>query len=90
MKPQSIQALSWTWAALLILLALTCASAYIPLGALNAWINIVIASLKALLVAHIFMQLSRSSPLVRLCACAGIVWLAILAGLSATDFLTRS
>ena len=90
MKTESISALSWTWVALLILLALTCGSAYIELGALNTWINLVIAAMKALLVAAVFMHLGRSSALVRLFAGAGIVWLLILAGLSAADFLTRS
>ena len=90
MNTSSIKALSWTWAVLLLLLAITCASAYIPLGALNGWLNMAIASAKALLVAVIFMHLSRSAPVVRLFAGAGVVWLLILAGLSAADFLTRS
>ena len=90
MSSPSIPTLSWTWLALLILLAITCASAYIGLGALNTCINIGIAVVKALLVGAVFMHLRQSSPLVRLFAAAGVVWLLILAGLGAADFLTRS
>jgi cytochrome c oxidase subunit 4 len=90
MNAQSIKALSWTWAGLLVLLGLSCGSAYIALGALNAWINIAIAVVKALLVAFVFMHLSRSSGLVRLVACAGFVWLLILTALAGADFLTRT
>jgi cytochrome c oxidase subunit 4 len=89
MNLHSVKALSWIWAVLLILLALTCGSAYLALGTLNVWINFGIATMKALLVAFIFMHLTRSSPVVRLFACAGVVWLLILGGLSAVDFLTR-
>ena len=90
MTAQSMRALTWTWVALLILLALTCASAYIRLGALNAWINFAIAAAKALLVAWVFMQLSRGSGLVRLVAGAGFAWLVFLATLAAADYLTRT
>jgi len=89
MTMPSMKALTWTWIALLFLLAVTCGSAYLPLGALNVWVNFGIATAKALLVAWIFMHLKRSSALVRLFAAAAFVWLLILAGLSAADYVTR-
>jgi len=89
MTAQSMKGLTWTWVALLLLLALTYGSAYIALGALNVWINFAIAAAKALLVGWVFMHLSRSSPLVRLVAGAGFVWLLFLFALSGVDYLSR-
>jgi cytochrome c oxidase subunit 4 len=77
------------WAALMVLLALTVGSSFVPLGAWNSAINLLIAGLKALLVAGFFMHLRDSSPLVRLVAMVGVVWLAILVGLSLTDVIAR-
>jgi cytochrome c oxidase subunit 4 len=89
MTMPSMKALTWTWIALLVLLAVTCGSAYVSLGSLNLWVNFGIATAKALLVGWIFMHLKRSSTLVRLFAAAAFVWLLILAGLSAADYVTR-
>jgi cytochrome c oxidase subunit 4 len=90
MTAQSMKALTWTWALLLALLALTCGSAYVPLGAFNVWLNFAIATAKALLVAWVFMHLGRGSALVRLFAGAGFLWLLFFAALSAADYLTRA
>jgi cytochrome c oxidase subunit 4 len=77
------------WLALMVLLSLTIASSFVPIGHWNLAINLLIAVLKALLVAVFFMRLRDSSPLIRLAAVVGIVWLCILVGLSLTDVLTR-
>jgi cytochrome c oxidase subunit IV len=77
------------WAALMALLAITVASSFAPLGAWNSVINLGVAALKAFLVAAFFMHLRSSTPLVRLVALVGVVWLSILLGLSLTDVLTR-
>jgi cytochrome c oxidase subunit 4 len=89
MTMPSMKALTWTWIALLVLLAVTCGSAYVSLGSLNLGVNFGIATAKALLVAWVFMHLKRSSALVRLFAAAAFVWLLILGGLSAADYVTR-
>jgi cytochrome c oxidase subunit IV len=78
-----------TWLALLILLAATVASAYVPLGTFNLVINLVIAGLKAALVALFFMHLARSNALLRLAACAGLLWLAFMFALTFSDYLSR-
>jgi cytochrome c oxidase subunit IV len=90
MTAQSMKTLTWTWVALLALLAVTCGSAYIPLGAFNTWLNFAIATAKALLVAWVFMHLGRAPALVRLFAGTGFAWLLFLAALSAADYLTRA
>ncbi len=78
-----------TWVALMALLAITCGSSFIPLGKLNLAINLGIAALKALLVFIVFMHLRKERAVIRLVAVVGFLWLAILVGLSATDFVAR-
>jgi cytochrome c oxidase subunit IV len=82
-------ALLWTWAALLILLGFTVTFAYQPLGSLNTPVALVIAMLKALLVAAVFMELRKGRPLMLAFATAGFLWLTILLWLGSTDFITR-
>jgi len=77
------------WLALLALLALTCGSAFVPLGAWNAAINMGIAAIKALVVLIVFMKLGRAATTVRLAALLAIATLALLAGLTLTDFVPR-
>jgi cytochrome c oxidase subunit 4 len=78
------------WIALLLLLALSAASAWLPLGAWNNAANLGIAVLKALLVALCFMRLARSGPLLRMVALAALGTLALLLVLSGADYLTRN
>jgi cytochrome c oxidase subunit IV len=77
------------WVALLALLLITLGSAYFPLGRLNTAINLAIAAAKALLVAFFFMHLRSAHPILRIAAAAGFFWLALLIGLSLTDFAVR-
>jgi cytochrome c oxidase subunit IV len=77
------------WIALLCLLLITLGSAYVPLGWLNSAINLAVAVAKALLVAFFFMHLRSAHSMLRIAAMAGFFWLAILIGLSLTDFAVR-
>ena len=79
-----------TWLALMIFLALTCASSYLEMGAWNTVVNTGISCAKALLIAMFFMHLRNAGALLRIAAIVGLVWLSILFGLSWTDFATRS
>lgn len=79
-----------TWAALMILLALTCGSAYLSLGKWNTTLNLGIAAAKALLVAIFFMHLRHATALIRLFAVTAIFMLALLFGLSSGDYATRT
>ena len=79
----------YAWIALLALLALTCGSSYVPMGTINMVVNLAVAAVKALVVALVFMRLGSERPVLRLVALIGMVWLALLAGLSATDFGAR-
>lgn len=77
------------WLGLITLLLLTLGSAYLPLGWLNGVVNLAIAAAKALLVMAFFMHLRSSHYVLRLVAAAGFFWVAILIGLSLSDFLAR-
>ena len=79
-----------TWMALLILLGLSAGSSLLDLGTFNLVSNFAIAVLKAALVVLIFMRIGRSAPMVHVVAAAGLVWLALLIGLSLSDFLARA
>lgn len=77
------------WAALLLLLAATAGSAFLPLGPWNAVVNLTIAVAKAGLVAVFFMHLRDARGLVRLAGAVAVFLLVILFGLGATDYLNR-
>jgi len=79
----------FVWLSLLGLLLLTLGSAFLSLGAFNAVINVGVAFAKAILVMIFFMHLRSSHYVLRLAAAAGFFWLAILIGLSLSDFLAR-
>jgi cytochrome c oxidase subunit 4 len=78
--------------ALLALLALTITTvlvAEIDLGAFNTVAALGIAAVKVSLVAWFFMHLRHETPIVRLVAASGLLWLVILLGLTFADYATR-
>jgi len=78
-----------TWIALLVLLAITCGTSFIPLGRYNLAINMAIAIAKALLVIVVFMRLFKSAPMVLVVAVIAALDLAILVCLTLPDFAVR-
>jgi cytochrome c oxidase subunit IV len=76
-------------AALLGCTILTTAVAYVDLGAFSVVAALTIACCKMLLVALFFMHVRHSGKLTWLVVTGGLLWLAILLGLTMTDFLTR-
>jgi len=85
----AFRAYAITWAALLVLLALTFALAHLRLGAFNPVASLVIAAVKAALVALFFMHLRRGRALLVLFALVAPFALAILFTLSGADYITR-
>jgi cytochrome c oxidase subunit 4 len=76
--------------ALMTLLVLTVIAAELPLiGPVSVLIAMLIAGTKAVLVALIFMHLKIANPASRIFAAIGLIWLAILIGLTIADFATR-
>jgi len=78
-----------TWAALLLLLAVTIGLALLPLGRFALPAALAIAAVMAGIVLAMFMDLDRASGLVRAFALAGFAWLAILMGLTSIDYGVR-
>jgi cytochrome c oxidase subunit 4 len=79
----------FVYVALMLLLAATIGAAFVDLGPLNWLIAVSIAMVKAVLVILFFMHVRASSQIVRIFVIAGFFWLAILVGLTLTDYLTR-
>ncbi len=80
---------SGVWLVLLALLGVTAATAFLNLGENGAILHLGIAGLQIILIWALFMNLRRSSGLVRLCAMAGLFWLSFMFFLAFADYLTR-
>ena len=78
------------WAALMLLLAVTTGSAFLPLGGFNLPLSLTIAVAKALIVLLFFMELRASGALVRAFAAAGFFWLLIMIVLTGADYWHRT
>jgi cytochrome c oxidase subunit 4 len=89
LTPRLVRHYVITWVGLLVLLAITCGTAYIPLGPFNLVINLAVAVAKALLVVFVFMHVLRGVPMIRLVALAGLLWLSLLVGISLVDLVVR-
>ena len=77
------------WVALLVLLAISAASAYAPLGPFNAALNLAIAVVMLGLLATFLMNLRWANALVRLFAASGLFWLIFMFALTFVDYLSR-
>jgi cytochrome c oxidase subunit 4 len=78
------------WVALLALMLLSLGSAYLNLGPGNMIAGLTIATVKTAIVVWLFMHLPRANAATRIAAITGVAMLALLMGLSLTDFLMRS
>jgi cytochrome c oxidase subunit 4 len=76
-------------ACLFMLLVVTVLAARVDLGMWNLPIAMLIALTKAALIVLYFMHVRYGSPLLRLFAAGGFLWLVILFALLLPDYLTR-
>lgn len=83
------RALVVSWVSLIALLGLTVLIAYQSLGTFNTVIALGIATLKALLIAAVFMELRERGGLMLAFAGAGFFWLAVMLWLAFSDYSTR-
>jgi cytochrome c oxidase subunit 4 len=90
MRWRPSRALLGAWLALLLLLTMTVALSYVPLGSFNGVIALLIASTKTAIVAAIFMELRHRDARTYIFAGAGLFWLGILLWLGMMDFMTRT
>jgi cytochrome c oxidase subunit 4 len=78
------------WAALLVGTFLTYKAAFIELGQFNAAVALIIATVKALLVALFFMHIKGAhEKLLKLVVISTIFFLILLLALSMADYGTR-
>ena len=78
-----------TCIALLALLALTWAIAYVDLGPFNLIVALAVAIAKVIIIALFFMHIKGSSRLLHFAAVAGVIWLLFLISLTLGDYATR-
>jgi cytochrome c oxidase subunit 4 len=78
-----------TCIALLALLALTWAIAYVDVGPFNLIVALAVAIAKVIIIALFFMHIKGSSRLLHLAAVAGVIWLLFLISLTLGDYATR-
>jgi cytochrome c oxidase subunit IV len=86
--PKSVYYIVWAWLA--VLFVATVAAAQIDLGGWNVPLALAIAGAKASLIVLYFMHARYGSPLIRLFAASGFVWLAVLLLFLASDLLARN
>jgi cytochrome c oxidase subunit 4 len=89
-EPLPARSLYITFALLLVLTLITVGVSYLDLGPWNVAAALGIAFAKAALVSLIFMDVNRSSSLVKLTVLSGLFWLFIMLVLTFSDYLTRS
>jgi cytochrome c oxidase subunit IV len=77
------------WAALLLLGAASLGYALLPGAPFKLGVALAIFAVQAMLVGGAFMNLGRASPLIRVTAAAGSIWLGFLFLLAFADLLTR-
>ena len=77
------------WAALMVLTAVTVAASYVHLGMMNVVVALLIASVKASLVALFFMHLRHESRLVLGFALTPILFLVLIIAGTLSDTLFR-
>jgi cytochrome c oxidase subunit IV len=85
----SVKTYTFTWLGLLGLTLLTSLLGLLDLGRFNLVAAILIAAVKASLIAFIFMHAFYESKLVRVVLAGGIVWFLILISLTLGDYITR-
>jgi cytochrome c oxidase subunit 4 len=77
------------FAALMVLTATTTAISFLDLGPWNTVVALGIAFFKATLVVLFFMHVKYSPRLTQVTIAGGLFWLAILIGITLSDFMTR-
>jgi cytochrome c oxidase subunit 4 len=77
------------WVALLALFAMSFGSAYLPLGAANVAVNLLIAAAMVVVLATFLMDLRRADRIIHIVAAGGLFWLVLMFALTFSDYLSR-
>ena len=78
------------FASLIVGTVVTYLVSFVNMGVLNTPVALLIAVTKASLVVMFFMGVKWNTPLTKVVAVSGFVWLMILFGLGMNDYLTRT
>lgn len=89
MAVENNKPLYMAFGSLLLLLVVTVALNFAPLGPAHVWSGLGIAATKTIVVVVIFMGLTRSPRAARLAAGASLLWLAFAMTLVMADYATR-
>jgi cytochrome c oxidase subunit 4 len=88
-RDPSFRPLFGTYAALILLLAMTAGATALPTGWWSTPVGLAVAIAKASLIFIFFMRLRSQGPLVRIFALVGFFFLAIMFVLTLADYFTR-
>jgi cytochrome c oxidase subunit 4 len=77
------------WVVLLILFGASLGAAYLPLGTGNLTANLVIAAIMIMVLVVFLMDLKGATPLIRVVAAGGLLWLILMFALTFNDYLSR-
>lgn len=77
------------WLVLIVLFGVSLGSAYLPLGAANMAINLVLGAVMVTILAAYLMNLRHAEALLWLFAGAGLLWIVIMFTLTFSDYLSR-
>ncbi len=77
------------WLALMVLVALTVASAYVKLGSFNLVASLIISAAKTGLVMTLYMELRREHGTTVVFAITGFFWLLLMIAPMVADIATR-
>lgn len=79
----------FTFFGLLGLTLLTTLLGYVDMGVLNVVVALLLAAMKASLIATFFMHALYESRLIRVVMAGGIIWFLIMVTLTMADFISR-
>ena len=89
MAAPDYKSLYLAFASLVGLLVATIAIHFVPLGAAHVWVGLGIAMTKSVVVALVFMGLTKTIGAARLAAGASLLWLSFAILLAMADYTTR-
>ena len=79
-----------TFLGLLGLTALTTLLGFVNMGPFNTVVALLLAAVKASLIAAFFMHALYESKLVRVVLAGGVIWFLILISITMTDYISRN
>lgn len=79
-----------TFLGLLGLTALTTLLGFVDMGPFNTVVALLLAAVKASLIAAFFMHALYESKLVRVVLAGGVIWFLILISITMTDYISRN